>query len=41
MSYASEHYFLLYESLADCDWTCVYNQTCVDLAADSLNTVIN
>jgi aminoglycoside N3'-acetyltransferase len=40
MNYTSGDYLMLYESLANCDWACVYNQTSVDLAVDSLNAVV-
>jgi hypothetical protein len=41
LNYASNNYLMLYESSANCDWTCVYNQTSVDLAVYSLNAVVN
>jgi hypothetical protein len=41
LNYASGVYFMLYESLANCDWSCVYRQTSVDLAVDNLNAAVN
>jgi hypothetical protein len=41
LNYASGYYLMLYESLPNCDWTCVYNQTSVDFADDSLNAAVN
>lgn len=41
INYTSGDYLMLYKSLANCDWTCVYNQTSVHLAVDSLNAAVN
>jgi hypothetical protein len=35
MNYASGNYLMLYESFANCDWACVYNQTSVDFVVDN------
>jgi hypothetical protein len=40
LNYASGDYFMLYESLANCGWSCVYKLMYVDIAVDSLNTAV-